>query len=89
MRPSVVLLVVAAAVVVVVVAEDAQQSTSHPCEGFVICDRIYDPLCGSDGKTYGNKCELESENCFFNPDLTVAYEGKCEEEATEAAEVVW
>ncbi|XP_045104230.1 serine protease inhibitor dipetalogastin-like [Portunus trituberculatus] len=62
--------------------------TGDPCAGFVICDRIYTPVCGSDSKTYGNKCGLVTEHCFFNPALTVAYEGECEEEATEAAEVV-
>lgn len=40
------------------------------------CGRIAMPVCGSDGKTYGNICTL---NCQKRNDenLTLAHEGTC------------
>lgn len=42
-----------------------------------ICERTLDPVCGSDGKTYGNLCVLEDARDCKNPDLKVAYDGEC------------
>jgi len=47
-----------------------------PCDGMV-CTREYRPVCGSDGKTYSNKCVFSVANCKANRKLTIKHPGKC------------
>ncbi|XP_071536162.1 ovomucoid-like [Panulirus ornatus] len=42
-----------------------------------ICTLDYEPLCGSDGNTYGNLCELLNARCFTHKEINVEYYGPC------------
>ncbi|XP_018398214.1 PREDICTED: thrombin inhibitor rhodniin-like [Cyphomyrmex costatus] len=66
--------------------------TSHPIcncneqfeECMENCDTIalYDPVCGTDGVTYGNLGELACAQCC-GKDVTMEHSGMCKESATE------
>ncbi|XP_060055805.1 agrin isoform X3 [Erinaceus europaeus] len=42
------------------------------------CTGVYDPVCGSDGITYGSTCELEATACTLGRQIHVARRGPCD-----------
>ncbi|XP_074772013.1 ovomucoid-like [Athene noctua] len=43
----------------------------------LICTAEYDPLCGSDGRTYGNKCQFCNAVSFSRGTLVLKRRGEC------------
>lgn len=41
------------------------------------CAKDFQPICGSDGKTYPNICVLRCEQQTINDRLTALYSGAC------------
>jgi hypothetical protein len=45
-----------------------------------MCDRMYAPVCGSNGVTYGNECMMTVDSCDRKEDITKLHDGKCKED---------
>ncbi|CAG7786347.1 unnamed protein product [Allacma fusca] len=47
------------------------------CRCGEMCSADFNPVCGSDGKTYSNECIMRQEGCRSRRDLRIIYRGKC------------
>ncbi|XP_039940398.1 agrin [Hirundo rustica] len=48
------------------------------CECQQQCQGRYDPVCGTDQRTYGNPCELHAMACLLQRDIGVRHKGPCD-----------
>ena len=49
-----------------------------PVECPTFCNRMLDPVCGSNYQTYGNECVLRNEHCYKDEKLIQLHAGPCE-----------
>nr|CAD7434128.1 unnamed protein product [Timema monikensis] len=54
-----------------------------------ICPTYYDPICGTDRKTYSNDCFLEMENCRSRSLVSKRHHGKCGQPVNEAKNYIY
>ena len=43
------------------------------------CEKIWRPVCGDDGVTYDNECELRLQACINNKQVMQKFSGDCSE----------
>ncbi|XP_064586830.1 agrin isoform X4 [Zonotrichia leucophrys gambelii] len=48
------------------------------CECQQQCQGRYDPVCGTDQRSYGSACELQAMACLLQRDIGVRHKGPCE-----------
>ena len=42
------------------------------------CPQTYEPICGEDGTTYSNQCNLQYQACFHKTQISVRHQGECQ-----------
>lgn len=50
---------------------------TEPERCHIACEEVYHAVCGSDGKTYGNDCELNRQSDCYDDNLYKVSDGEC------------
>ena len=50
------------------------------------CPQSYDPICGEDGTTYSNQCNLQYQACVHKTQISVRHQGECQIQEENTAE---
>lgn len=59
------------------IAKTGRCDEEFNCDNLEKCDFDHNPVCGTDGVTYSNHCNLKGTSCALGlPDLKVQHEGK-------------
>ena len=48
------------------------------CVCLDLCPSLLEPVCSSNGTTYGNECSFKRETCLLRRNFTVQHPGRCE-----------
>ncbi|KAL3662488.1 hypothetical protein V7S43_012343 [Phytophthora oleae] len=75
MKLAVSLVLAAMAVASTSAVDAASSNTGANCPS--ACPEVYQPVCGSDGVTYSNKCFLNTADCNSSSGITQASDGEC------------
>uniref|UniRef100_A0A669CS16 Agrin n=1 Tax=Oreochromis niloticus TaxID=8128 RepID=A0A669CS16_ORENI len=60
-------------------AECVVKNNEAVCECSEACPQTSDPVCGSDGQTYGSPCEMRLMGCALQKEISIQHKGPCGE----------
>ncbi|KAM9342708.1 LOW QUALITY PROTEIN: agrin [Pholidichthys leucotaenia] len=60
-------------------AECVVKNDEPVCECPEACPQTSDPVCGSDGRSYGSPCEMRAMGCALQKSIHIQHRGPCDE----------